>query len=183
LKEADFETSARMIEALGLRKDPYAEDVLSSLLSQYSKRSEYKTELLIRLAMKAIFDDAPDPTALRNRLVANADFIDQLVKRIAQFKDPQLRGSVVLLLPSLESPDRLAALMEVGVGIIEALKQTDGTLPAPDTGLAYDYLSIVQQMGNSDFMEPCLAVARLSRDSELRQKARQVAQGVAGSAR
>ena len=183
LKDADFATSAGMLEALGSRKDPYAEDILSWLLSRFSKTSEYKTEALIRLAMKAIFDEAPDAHALQERLAANADFIDQLVRNIARFKDPQLRGSIVRLLPRRQGPERLAALMEVGAGVIEALNQADGKLTDPDMGLAYDYLGVVRQIGNSDFMEPCLEIARLSRDSGLTQKARQVARDVGGRPR
>jgi len=175
LKEADFETSVQMCTALAARKDPYAQDILLWMLSLFSKTAEYKTETRLRITMKAFFDDAPSPKVKQERIVANADFIDQLVKHVTRFRDPQLRDDVVRLLPSLPEQGRLSALMDVGSGLIDALKQADGRLSVSDTGLAYDYLALVQKIGNSDFMEPCLTISRLSRDSELTKKSRQVA--------
>jgi hypothetical protein len=183
LKDADLETRIQICEALGSRPDPYAEDILSWLLAGFSTSSEFKDELLLRIAMKALFDDARDEKSLQERLDANAGFLEELVRNIGKLTDPQLRGSILRLLPRLHAAGRLPALMEVGADLITALEQNGGRLSAPDTALANDYLATVQEIGGADFMEQCLQMARLSRDAGLTQKARQVAGRLAGPSR
>ena len=183
LKDGDFETGVQICDAVGLRKDPYAADILSWLLSGFAKSGQYKTEYLLRRAMKSLFDQSMGDQVLRDRLVANSSVLADMVQGIGGFDDPQLTGTIVRLLPRLDGVDRLPALMNVGTGIINRLRQTDGNLLLPDMGLALDFLSAVQAIGNTDFMDPCLAIARLSRDQNLVQKARQLSRQLAGSGR
>ncbi len=183
LKDADLETRIRICQALGSRRDPYAEDILSWLLAGFSTSSEFKDELLLRVAMKALFDDAPGAKALQDRLDANADFLNGLVENIGELKDPQLRGSILRLLPRLTAVNRLPALMEVGADLINALQQGGGWLSAPERALADDYLATVQGIGDPDFMEQCLQMARLSRDAGLTREARRTAGMLGGSHR
>ncbi len=183
LKDADFQTSSEICLAIGSRSDPYAADILSWLLAGFSRTVEYKTEHLIRLALASLFDPAQGDQQLRGRLDANAAVVSDLVRGIDGFRDPQLRGLIVRLLPRLGEPDRLSALMKVGAGILDHLRQTGGILSPSDTGLALDYLDVVQEIGNADFMEPCLSISRFSRDQAVVQKARQASLLVASRPR
>jgi hypothetical protein len=175
LQNADFETSLQICEALGERKDPHAADILSWLLAGFSEGGQYKTEYLIRIAMKSLFDPTIGDQALRDRLDANASVLADMVKGIDDFHDPQLEGIIVQLLPHLGGMNQLSALMKVGTGVIGHLQQAGGALLPPDTGLAIDFLAAVQAIGDADFLEPCLTIARLSRDEMVSQRARQVA--------
>jgi hypothetical protein len=183
LKDADLQTSVQICQAIGSRSDPYAADILSSLLAGFSKTGEYKTEYLLRVAMSSLFDPSHGDQELRARFEANAAVLEEMVTNIGGFQDPQLMGILVGLLPRLASANRLRALMDVGARIIDHLGKTDGALSAPDRGLAFDYLSAVQEIGNADFLEPCLAIARLSRDRVLVQKSRQVSKLLADRSR
>ncbi len=182
LKNADFQTSVDICQALGARADPYAADILSWLLAVCSTTSEYKTELLLRLAMASLFDESRGDQRLRARVEANAQVLDDMVNHIGRFRDPQLTGILVRLLPRLGSADRLRALMDVGAGLSDHLRQTRGMLSDPETALAFDYLEVVQEIGTQDFLPPCASVARLSRDKALVQRAREVAKLLAGKA-
>jgi len=182
MEGADFDTRVQMCEALGSRKDPYAEDILSWLMARFSPSTEHESEVLVRLTMKSFFDEAPNDQVLRERLQANPGFIDDLVGSVAKWQDPMLKDSIIRLLPHLGDMNRLPALMEVGTGIVETLQRTAGNISAAETRLAYDYLAIVQAIGTPDFLEPCLAIARLSRDKDLTLKARQVSGLLAGRA-
>lgn len=183
LKDADFQTSLEICLAIGSRSDPYASDILSWLLVGFSKTREYKTEHLIRLALASLFDPSQDGQQLQARLDANASVVSDLVRGIDGFDDPQLKGLIVRLLPRLGESDRLSALMKVGAGIIDHLGRAGGMLSPPDTGLAFDYLDVVLEIGNADFMEPCLSISRLSRDRAVIQKARQASVLVASRPR
>ncbi len=183
LQDSDFETSSQICDSVGLRKDPYAADILSWLLAGFSKTGEYKTEYLLRRVMRSLFDQTLGDAVLRDRLDANASVLADMVKGIGGFGDPQLKGTIVLLLPRLGGADSLPVLMDIGKGIIGKLEQTGGNLSLPDTGLALDFLVVVQAIGSPDFLDPCLAIARLSRDQDLVQKARLLSRKLAGPAR
>ena len=178
---ADFDTRVHICEALGLRTDPYAEDILSWLVARFSRSAEQETEVLLRVTMNSLFDEASSDQVLRDRIQANSLFIDELIKRMADFHDPMLRDSVIRLLPHVADGNRLSALMGVGAGIESSLRQ--GSISAAETALAYEYLTVVQQIGTPDFLESCLAIARLSWSKDLTEKAHQVARVLASTAR
>jgi hypothetical protein len=183
LKQADLETSIQICQALGVRKDPSAEDILMWLLAGFSRSSGYKNEILLRVVMKSLFRSSQGDAALKDRLDANASFVDEIVNTIARFQDPQIKGEILRLLPRLPAANRLTALMETGAEVVRALQQDDGRLSPAENGLAYDYLATVREIGGADFMDQCLELARLSRDPILTEKARQVAAGIAGVSR
>jgi len=183
LKDADLETSIQICQALGARSDPYAEDILSWLLAGFSRSSGYRNDLLVRVALTSLFEEGQGQAALQARLDANASFLDALVKNIRRFHDPQLTGMILRLLPRMAAMNRLTPLMETGADLVAQLSRNEGRLSTTENALANDYLATVQEIGGADFMEQCLEVARLSRDSVLTENARKVAAKIAGVSR
>ncbi len=175
LRDADYQTSVDICRLVGSRADPYAADILSWLLAGFSRTADYKSELLLRFTMAALFDESRGDQAVRARIDANASVLDDMVKQIDRFQDPQLKGILVRLLPRHDSADRLRALMDVGSDIVGQLTRTGGDLTAPETGLAMDYLATAQQIGTQDFLEQCISISRLSRDPALVRAARETA--------
>jgi len=182
LRESDFQTQIGICESIGLRSDPDASALLSWLLSRFSATGEYRTDYLLRVAMRSLFDPSRGDEALRARLAANAGVVDDMVKHIGRFEDPQLKA-IIISLPGPDAPDRRRALMEIGAEIADRLRRTDGHLSPPERGLALDYLAVTREIGDRDFLEPCIAIARLSRDQDLVRGARQASKLVADRAR
>ena len=179
MRDADLETRLQICRALGARKDPYAEDILGWLLSGSSQASQQGDELLLRVAMKSIFDESLGEAALKERLDVNASFVEELGEDITRFHDLQLKGDILRLLPHISSGNRLAWLMEAGAGLVALLTRDGGLLSPAETGLAHDYLAAVETIGTADFSEQCLEMARLSRDRDFLRAAREAAAKVA----
>ncbi len=172
LESGDFDTRTSICSSMGKRQDPDARAVLSWLLAGYSTASVSKAELLLRLTLSSLFDNVSDDAMLSRRVSANASVLTQLAQDIDGFSDPLLQGTIVRLLPRLPADDGRRALMTVGARLIAKLREADGNLPAGETSLAFDYLEAVRLIGNNDFLDQCVSLARLSRDKRIVDAAR-----------
>jgi len=181
LEEGDFETRVAICEAMGKRAEPDAQAILSWLLAGYSKGKIYQAELLLRLALVSLFESPSGEPARAARFAANGEVLGDLARSIGTLKDPQLRGTIVRFLPRLDRSAGLRALMDTGAGIVETLSRAGGLLSPQETSLAFDYLQAVKTIGTRDFFEPCLEMARLSRDKGLVAAARGAASAVLGA--
>jgi hypothetical protein len=181
LEEGDFETRLAICESIGSRSEPDAQAILSWILAGYSKGKVHQAELLLRVALVSLFERPSDGPARAARITANAGVLSEIAQAIGTLTDPQLRGTIVRLLPLLDKNVGLKALMETGTGIVQTLKQTGGRLSPQETSLALDYLQGVKAMGTADFFDPCLEMARLSRDKSLVTAARGAASAVSSA--
>lgn len=175
MESGDFDTRASICSSMGKRQDPDARTVLSWLLAGYSKTSVPRVELLLRLALSSLFDDVPDDAVLSRRVSANALVLAELVHDIDGFFDPLLQGVIVRLLPRLPADDARRGLMTVGTELVAKIREGGGNLSAGETSLCFDYLATVRLIGNGDFLEHCVSLARLSRDKRLVDAARSAA--------
>jgi hypothetical protein len=178
LNTEDFGTAIMICEGIGRRGEPYAGDVIASLAAGNPGRTDSQRELLLRILLEKLFDPARDEPAIQARIAANSEELDSLVGRIAQWKDPQLVGVLVRVLPSLPGKTALPALAEAGSRAIDELRQGMG-LVSPQEGALLDFLSSVERISSEDFLEQCTAIARLSRDKVIVDRARAIARAIA----
>jgi hypothetical protein len=170
----DFDTKILLCQGVGRRDDPFAGDIIDSLLARHTGAESYRAELLVRVLMQGLFDPARGEAALRARVAANRRVLAEMTGRIDRWKDPQLTAALVRVLPLMEARDALPPLMEVASRLVAELREDRGIIVSQDIALAMDFLSAVEKVPGRDFLEPCIAISRLSREKVLVDRARGV---------
>jgi len=171
----DYDTRLSICEAMGRRSDPLAAGLLAALLAEFSQRGGYRGEHLLRVLLESLFDPRLGPAVLRDRYEANTEQLLAAELRWDAFADPQLKAALLRILPLFDQASSLPLLMAAGKNLIVALEKRDGLLPQAETGLLLDFLATVEELPHSEFLDPCLDVARLSREKIVIDRARTLA--------
>ena len=179
LEEEDFSTSVLICDAVGRRDDPYAADIIAFLLERNAGAEKVHVEILLRMLLRGLFDTSRGEQWVRSAITANAGVLDTMISRIDRWTDPQLTSSLVRLLPFLPASQALPALLTVGSGLVDRLESGEGLITSQETGLAMDFLATVERMRCRDSFDQCAAIARLSREKVLVDRARSVARSLA----
>jgi hypothetical protein len=179
LQGEDFDTKVLICTGVGHRPDPFAGDILTALLEINAGKMSDRIELLLRMLLQGLFDTSKGEKWVSDRIAANRDVLDSMARRMAQWKDPQLAGALVRILPSLDTPGALPGLAQAGSRVVGTLETGNGVIPSQDLALAMDFLTAVEATGRADFLEQCTAIARLSREKAIVDRAREVARGIA----
>jgi hypothetical protein len=174
----DFDTQIEICAAMGKRSDPLAAGLLAALLAGFSRQDAYRSEHLLRVLLESLFDPRHGEAGLRERFEANRGELLAAQSRWGSFADAQLKGALLRILPFLESSFSLPLLMAAGKSLVESLEASDGLLPPDMTGLVLDFLGTAQRISTPDFLDPCLEMARLSREKVVIDKARLVVAGI-----
>jgi hypothetical protein len=175
----DLETALQLCEGVGSRSDPYAADIIESLAALHKSTSSSRSELLLRVLLSGLFDTSRSSAEIRDRSIANAAALETLFARIRSFKDFQLIGILLGVLPYRQGDNGAAILMEVGARLISDLGGGNGLIPSQEIALGFDYLAGVEQAPSPDFLDQCVSIARLSREKVLMDRARTVAAALA----
>ena len=170
----DFDTKFLLCQGVGRRADPFAGDIISSLLVRHASAESYRSELLVRVLLQGLFDPARGEAAIRVRVTANRAVLAQMTGTIERWKDAQLTAALVRILPYMEIGDALSPLMSVASRCVAVLREDGGVIASQEIALDLDFLSIVEKMPGRDFLEPCLAISHLSREKVLVDRARAV---------
>ncbi|MFI5369230.1 MAG: hypothetical protein ACHQ1F_09480, partial [Spirochaetia bacterium] len=128
-----------------------------------------------------LFDKSKGEKWISERIAANRDVLDSMARRMAQWKDPQLAGALVRILPALDTPGALPGLAQAGSRVVRTLEMGDGMILSQDLALALDFLNAAEATGRADFLEQCTAIARLSREKVIVDRAREVARAIAAA--
>ncbi len=179
MQEGDFSTRASICEGIARRSDPYAADIIQFISTRITGTGTYRGEILLRILLAGLFDPSRGPDAVRAALAANADVVSPMVARIDKWQDPQLRAVLVRLFPLMERDQVAGPLQEVGAGLVVALTNSQGFLSPQSTALALDFLGSVETLRAGDCLDQCVQIARLSRDWERVDRAREVARQLA----
>lgn len=171
----DFDTRLTICTAMGRRQDPMAESLLRHLITVTAKGEHYQAEHLLRALLESLFAPEHRPEALQARYVANRQTLWDMEARWDTFADPQLRAVLLRILPLFDPAKARPFLMAAGSVLIERLRVDRGLLPPGETGLVLDFLAAVQVFPDSDFLEPCLSIASLSREKPVIDRARDAA--------
>jgi hypothetical protein len=171
----DYDTKLSICEAMGRRSDPLSAGLLAALLADFSQRRGYRGEHLLRVLLESLFDPRLGPAVLRERYEANTEQLLAAESRWDAFADPQLKAALLRILPLFDQTRSLPLLMAAGKNLIDTLEKRDGLLPQAQTGLLLDFLTTVEGLPDSEFLDPCLEVARLSREKTVIDRARAIA--------
>jgi len=179
LVDADLDERLEILEGLGERPDPFLGAYLDDFLLRHTG-SPAESEHLLRVLLESAYPPAAAPEELAPRVEPNRDALLAAASRLATFSDPQLRAAIVRLIPLL--PGGRADLLALVDGLVDLLEHGDGLLDPRDDGLLLDALDAMGRTGSPDFLEPALAVARLSHEKAVVDRARAVARTLAGVA-
>ncbi len=182
-RTGDFDTRREICAAMGRRSDPLAAGLLSELLSDFTRQHAYRGEHLLRVLLDSLFDPRQGQAILRQRIEANREELVAALSRWNSFADAQLKGALLRILPYFDPSLSLPVLMAAGQSLVDALDARKGLLTPDETGLVLDFLGVTQQIGTPDFLDPCLSVARLSREKVVIDKARSVAASIRAGVR
>jgi hypothetical protein len=170
----DFDTKFLLCQGVGMRADPFAGDIIDSLLARHTGAESYRVELLVRALFQGLFDPERGEPAIRARVAANSVVLSEMTGRIDQWKDAQLTAALVRVLPLMDVREALPPLMEVASRLVAVLRESRGIIASHNIALALDFLAAVEKMPGRDFLEPCIAISRLSREKVLVDRARDV---------
>ena len=173
--EEDLTTKALICGGVGRREDPYAADIIGSLMERNTGGGRVQVEFLLRVLLQGLFDPARGEQKIQSALSANASVLDSMISRIDRWTDPQLTSTLVRLFPFMPAEKVLPALLTVGSELVDSLSSGKGLIQPQRFGLAMDYLAAVEKMKCSDALDQCAAIARLSREKALVDRARSVA--------
>jgi hypothetical protein len=175
MQDEDFDTKVLICEGVGRRGDPFAGDIIASLMAGNVGKKSDPVELLLRTLLKGLFDPSRGEDGIGERIAANRDELDSMAGRMAEWRDPQLVGALVRILPSLSTPKALPALAQAGLRVVKVLEKGNGVIPSQEDALILDFLSSVERTRRVEFLEQCTAIARLSREKLIVDRARAVA--------
>ncbi|MGD0724798.1 MAG: hypothetical protein ABSB63_04475 [Spirochaetia bacterium] len=179
LRNEDFDTKVLICAGVGKRADPYAGDIIASLMATRAVKTSDTVELLLRTLLQGLFDPSRGESWISDRIEANRDVLDSMAGRMAEWRDPQLAGALVRIIPSLHTPRALPALAQAGSRVVRALERGSGAMLPQELALALDFLSAVEKTRRPDFLAQCTDIARLSREKFIVDRARAVAQEIA----
>jgi hypothetical protein len=176
LDGATLDERLEIMSGLGARSDPFIGAYLGDFLLRHTPAASV-SEHLMRVLLESTFPRAMEPQLLEERVAPNREALLAASARLATFRDPQLCAAIVRLIPLLGGglPDLLGLVGR----LTERLQSGDGYLDPRDDGLLLDALEAMGRAGSPDFLEPALAVARLSREKPVVERARAVARALA----
>jgi hypothetical protein len=175
MESGDFETRVQLCVGVGKRADPFAGAIIESILTHDRGVKGFQSELLLRMLLGSLFDASWGDGGIRTRVEANVTALVDLYDRIAEWKDPQLTGILVRLLPFMKGYDVDPPLMQIGARLVDGLTRSRGVITSQEIALALDYLASVERMPSLDFLDQCVSIAELSREKILVDRARSVA--------
>jgi hypothetical protein len=175
LGEGDFGEKAAICSGIGRRDDPYAADVIEWLLERNAGTEKAQVEILLRMVLQGLFDPARGQPRMRSAITENTVALRSMISRIDRWTDPQLKSLLVRLFPFMPAAEVFPALLTVGSGLVNLFASGEGLIPSQEMGLALDYLSVAETMTCHDCFEQCAALARLSREKVLVDRARAAA--------
>ena len=176
LDGATLDERLEILIAVGEREDPFIGSYIESFLLRHTSRPA-ESEHLMRVLLETAFPRTAALEQLAGRVAPNHADLLAAASRLATFADPQLCAAIVRLIPLL--PGGLPDLLGTVDRLVDRLSRGDGYLDPRDDGLLLDTLDAMGRTGSPDFLEPALAVARLSREKVVVERARAVARALA----
>jgi hypothetical protein len=176
LVNATLDERLDLMEGLGERADPFIGAYIDDSLVRLASRPA-EAEHLLRVLLETAFPRDAVPDRLAARVEPNRTALLAAVARLPTFADPQLCAVIVRLIPLL--PGGRAELLAIVGRLSDRLAHGDGYLDPREDGLLLDALSAMGDIGSPDFLEASLAVARLSREKTVVDRARAVARMLA----
>ncbi len=172
LEDATLDEKLEILSAVGQREDPFIGAYLDAfLLRQPSRPAE--SEHLLRILLDSAFPRDVPLARLAERVAPNQPALLAAAARLSTFADPQLCAAIVRVIPLL--PGGRGDLLALVDRMVDRLEARNGLLDPRENGLLLDALAAINAIGSPDFLGPVLAVARLSRERVVVERARATA--------
>jgi hypothetical protein len=179
MQDEDLDTKLSICAGVGNRADPFAGNIIAALMAGNSRKTRDTVELLLRTLLQGLFEPSRGESWISQRIEANRNELDSMAGEMAEWRDPQLVGALVRILPLLNTPRALPALAQAGSRVVRALERGSGAIHPQELALVLDFLSAVERTHRSDFLAQCTDIARLSREKLIVDRARAVAREIA----
>ncbi|HEY9594892.1 MAG TPA: hypothetical protein VHE79_10465 [Spirochaetia bacterium] len=173
----DLDTELAICQGVVERRDHAVGGFIDALAARHHGvgPSSDRAELLLRVTVAGLFSDGLTDAETAVRVSANRSALEDLERRITEWRDPQLVSLLVGLAPRMDPGIGLPALMRVYVRLVGALRDGRGDTSPPMTALGLAWCRAVETAGGRDFLDPCVTVASLSTDPDLVAAARRAA--------
>lgn len=181
MAESGLEENIAICRGLGRRGDADVQVFIDSLAAGHVAKTAVGTEVLLRWLLSTALGARTGEQDLRAWQEANAPAVDMLFSRIDQWGNPQLKAALVRLALIARNSQGTRAIMAVGTGLVRELESSGGLIPSEDMALALDFLSAARSTARSELFDPCVEIARLSRDAVLVSAARSTAKALAAA--
>jgi len=177
----DLDTELAICQGVVERKSHAVGGFIDALAARHAGAgpTSDRAALLLRVTIAGLFPDSLPEPDLTARLAANRSALEDLERRIVEWRDPQLVALLVGLAPRMDPGIGPPALMRVYLRLVGALRDGLGDTSPPMTALGLAWCRAVQTAGIRDFLEPCVTVASLSTDADLVAAARRAARQLA----
>ena len=177
-----LDTSLCVLKALANRTDFYVEDILLSLLISSHPDSGYKQEYLLRVILTAVFPSTLSQNQMQQRTLLNNRAIQNLINQLTIFTDPMLRRQILNLVPFVQTPTAITALVNEGNLIISNLHSQQGNVSAPMRSEILSFFDAALLLKNSLrellccelLQEQIVSISEFAGDREVVDSARRV---------
>ena len=171
LEGATLDERLEILNAVGEREDPFIGAYIDDFLGRHSAQPAQRASTCLRILLDTAFPRGA-PERLAARVEPNRTHCSRPPRGFASFSDPQLCAAIVRVIPLL--PGGRADLLGLVDRIVDRMGRSDGLLDPRENGLLLDALEAMRAIGAPDFLGTVLAVARLSRERVVVERARAV---------
>jgi hypothetical protein len=177
LLDYDLDTAEAAIRALAERPDQYVEDIISALLYQHSPWGERLAgEYLIRVTGRGAGGGEPDARAAARWARTNPAALDRLLAALPALGDGYARVAALRLAPMAGARRARPVLAVELAALAEALAARGGRASGAPRREIFAALAAAEALGGEELAPPVIEIARVSRDAEVVDEARRVAE-------
>ncbi len=175
IRGADLTEQVSILSGLKAARDPFAGDIIDALAEGTAGAHGPAAEHLLRVLLASLFGAGVSVQEREARLAANRQALEALFSRISAFSDPQLKSALVGLAPRVSGKNAAPLLCSQTAELAAQMRRRGGLATPMEGELAHVLLEAMAEIPAPDFLEPCLELARISRDRQIIASARDAA--------
>ena len=168
LLESDLDDSLEISRLLGIRNDPYIEDILFNILSDRQNIKNY--ELFLENILKNVSEQNTENILFW--LEENKYAYFELIKQSSTFSNPYLKSYIFSFTEYLQISDLNTYIMNELQSILNIIINNEGYLLPGKKRLLFEILRILELKENSDFNEIILNILEETRDKDIAEHCR-----------
>ncbi len=167
--QGDLEESIQIMRLLGIREDPYIEEIIFNLITY--QQNNLNNELLLENLLQLVINKNDEEIFLWMRMNKYAYF--ELIKNMYRFNNKYLKSYIVSLMEHLNNIDIKTYIMYEMQIILDEVKENNGFLLPESKNLLFELLNIIVILNDSDFNEIILYILEETRESEVVERCRE----------
>ena len=168
----NLEESIQILRLLGMRDDPYVEDIIYKLISY--RHNNFNNELLLENLLQTVILKNNEERFLWMRMNKYAYF--ELIKNMYCFNNTYLKSYIVSLMEELNNIDIKTYIMYEMQCILNEVNSNGGYLLPGSKLLLYELLKIIKILNDSDYNEIILNIIEETRDIDIVENCRNTVQ-------